>query len=190
MALEDFKPELTYTSFEKFMDNAKTPLQREHLETVVRHSRGEVTADLDTVMATLSDNPEYHEFGVYANTSDDMGPKGLDAVKANYADMVNSGSYVIESKKTRVVVSDYDVVTEGTYRQILPVAVAKKLGFVAGDADEASHYLLTGRTVVFWVFDEAGKATGEDRYVFPTGVSPLSDSDLPANYPAKFRAGN
>jgi len=187
MSLEDFKPELTYTSFEKFMDNAKTPLQRQHLETVVHHSKGEVLANLDMVLETLSADPQYHEFGVYANTSDDMGPKGWDAVMANYTEMVNTGSYVIESKKTRVVVSDYDIVTEGTYRQILPEAVAKKLGFVSGDADGASHYLLTGRTVVFWVFDENDKATGEDRYVFPIGVSPLTDADLPPNYPDKFR---
>jgi len=187
MSLEDFKPELTYTSFEQFMDKAKTPLQRKHLETVVHHSKGEVLADLDAVASTLSANPQYHEFGVYANTTEDMGPKGWDAVMANYTEMVNTGSYVIESKKTRVVVSDHDIVTEGTYRQILPESVAKKLGFVSGDTDAASHYLLTGRTVVFWVFDEDDKATGEDRYVFPTSVTPLSDADLPANYPDKFR---
>src|ERR1700761_1352705 len=106
MALDDFNPDLTYTSFEKFMDNGKTALQREHLETVVRHSRGEVHADLDAVMETLAAAPQYHEDGVYANTSEDMGPKALAAVQANYAEMVNTGSYVIESKKTRVVVSD------------------------------------------------------------------------------------
>jgi hypothetical protein len=187
MSMDDFDPSLTYTSFEKFMDNAKTPLQRAHLETVVHHSKGEVLADLDMVMETLSADPQYHEFGVFASTPDDMGPKGLAAVTANYAEMVETGSYVIESKKTRVVVSDYDIVTEGTYRQILPAAVAKKLGFVTTDIGEANHYLLTGRTVVFWVFDEDGKATGEDRYVFPTGVSPLADDELPPNYPEKFR---
>jgi hypothetical protein len=41
---------------------------------------------------------------------------------------------------------------------------------------------------VFWEFNADGKATGEDRYVFPTSVTPLNDEDLPKDYPAKFRA--
>lgn len=186
--MDDFDAALTYTSFEQHMHKAKTPEQRAHLETVVYHSKGEVLADLDMVMPTLSDDPQYHEYGVFANTSEDTGPKGIEQVKANYAEMVDNGSYVIESKKTRVVVSDAEVVTEGTYRQILTAAVVKKLGYVTDDLADATHYLLTGRTIVFWEFNEDGKALGEDRYVFPTSVTPMNDADLPANYPAKFRA--
>lgn len=188
MALDDFDPALTYTSFEPHMDKATTPQQREHLETVVHHSKGEVLADLDMVMPTLSENPNYHEYGVFANTTEDTGPKGLEQVKANYAEMVSNGSYVIESKKTRVVVSDNEIVTEGTYRQILPAPVAQKLGFAQDGHPGATHFLLAGRTIVFWEFNDEGKALGEDRYVFPTSVTPLSDADLPPNYPAKFRA--
>lgn len=182
----DFRPELTYTSFEPFMDKAVTPQQRQHLETVVHHSKGEVLADLDMVMPTLSEDPSYHEFGVLANTLADTGPKGLDAVKANYAEMVASGSYVIESKKNRVVVSDNEIVTEGTFRQILTAEVARKMGFVQ-DAAGASHYMLSARTIVFWEFDENHKAKGEDRYVLNHQIEPLADSDLPDNYPDQFR---
>jgi hypothetical protein len=189
VSLDDFDAALTYTSFEQHLHKASTPEQRAHLETVVHHSKGEVLADLDMVMPTLSDDPQYHEFGVFATTTEDTGPTGIDQVKANYAEMVENGSYVIESKKTRVVVGDNDVVTEGTYRQILTAPVAKKLGFVKDDdTSEATHYMLTGRTIVFWEFNADGKALGEDRYVFPTGVTPLSDSELPANYPDKFRS--
>lgn len=191
MSLDDFAAELTYTSFASHLHKAKTPKQREHLDLVVHHSKGEVLANLDMVMETLSGDPQYHEFGVFADRYEDTGPKGMDEVKANYADMVANGSYVIESKKTRVVVSDDEIVTEGTYRQIYPAAVADKLGFVKKfGCPEASHYLLTGRTVVFWEFDEDGKAKGEDRYVFPTSLTPLSDDDLPADYPDQFRAGS
>jgi hypothetical protein len=185
--MDDFDAALTYTSFAPHMHKAVTPQQRAHLETVVHHSKGEVLADLDMVMPTLSDDPKYHEYGVFANTTEDTGPKGLDQVKANYAEMVDNGSYIIESKKTRVVVGDNDIVTEGTYRQILTTAVARKLGFVTDDVADATHYLLTGRTVVFWEFDAEGKALGEDRYVFPETVTPMTDADLPASYPEKFR---
>ncbi|TCB97214.1 hypothetical protein E0H26_13155 [Micromonospora zingiberis] len=186
--MKDFRPELTYTSFEPHMHKATTPQQKEHLETVVHHSKGEVLADLDMVLPTLSDNPRYHEYGVFAGTLEDTGPKGLEAVKANYTEMVNNGSYVIESKKNRVVVADNEIVTDGTFRQILTAAVAVKMGFVDPDAtDLSSHYLLSARTVVFWEFDEDGKAKGEDRYVFCHQIEPLAETDLPENYPAQFR---
>jgi hypothetical protein len=188
MSLDDFDAALTYTSFEPFMAKAKTEKQRAHLESVVHHSKGEVLANLDMVMPTLSGDPRYHEYGVFANTVEDTGPKGLAAVKANYAEMVANGSYIIESKKTRVVVADDEIVTEGTYRQIFTAAVAEKLGFATDGAAGASHYLVTARTIVFWEFDDEGKAKGEDRYVFPLSVTPLKDEDLPKDYPAKFRA--
>jgi len=188
--MKDFKPELTYTSFEQHMHKATTPQQKAHLDLVVHHSKGEVLADLDMVLPTLSDNPEYHEFGVFANTVEDTGPKGLDAVRANYTEMVANGSYVIESKKNRVVVSDNEIVTEGTFRQILTADVAKKMGFVPTDSDQSDHYLLKARTVVFWEFNDEGKATGEDRYVFCHEIEPLPEAELPADYPAQFRTQN
>jgi hypothetical protein len=186
--LDDFDAALTYTSFEPHLAKAKTPKQKEHLDTVIYHSKGEVLADLDMVLPTLSDDPQYHEYGVFAGTAEDTGPKGRAEVKANYTEMVANGSYIIESKKTRVVVADDEIVTEGTYRQIFTAAVAKKLGFAKDDSAAATHYLVAARTIVFWEFNEDGKATGEDRYVFPISVTPLSDEDLPKDYPAKFRA--
>jgi hypothetical protein len=94
---------------------------------------------------------------------------------------------VIESKKNRVVVSDDEVVTEGTFRQILTADAAKASGFVAADSEESSHYLLSARSIVIWEFDEDGKAKGEDRYVFNHKIVALPESALPPNYPARFR---
>lgn len=185
--MKDFRPELTYTSFEEHMHKATTPLQLKHLETVVRHSKGEVLADLDMVLPTLSADPNYHEYGVLGNVKGDTGPKGIDEVRANYTEMVNNGSYVIESKKTRVVVSDYDIVTEGTFRQILTAEVARKMGFVDDTSPASPFYVLSARTVVFWKFDEDDKATGEDRYVLDHHIVPLAEAELPDNYPDKFR---
>jgi hypothetical protein len=185
--VKDFQPERTYTSFAAHMHKAKTPLQRKHLETVVHHSKGEVLADLDMVLPTLSDDPRYHEYGVFGNVPGDTGPKGMAAVKANYTEMVNNGSYVIESKKDRVVVADYEIVTEGTFRQILTAEVARKMGIVDGRSPVSSHYVLSARTVVFWEFDENDKAKGEDRYVIDHEIVPISEDELPENYPSQFR---
>lgn len=185
--MKDFRPELTYTSFEEHMHKAVNPLQRKHLETVVHHSKGEVLADLDMVLPTLSADPQYHEYGVFGDRKGDTGPKGIEEVRANYTEMVNNGSYVIESKKTRVVVSDYTIVTEGTFRQILTDAVARKMGFVDDSSPSSSHYVLSARTVVFWEFDEDDLAKGEDRYVIDHHIEPLAEEDLPDNYPSQFR---
>jgi hypothetical protein len=185
--MKDLRPELTYTSFEQHMHKAKTPRQRANLETVMHHSKGEVLADLDMVLPTLSADPQYHEYGVFADTLEDTGPKGMAAVRANYSEMVANGSYVIESKKTRVVVADDEIVTEGTFRQILTAAVAEKMGFVKPDTPQSDFYVLAARTIVFWDFDEEGKAKGEDRAVFCHQLQPLAEEDLPDNYPAQFR---
>jgi hypothetical protein len=185
--VKDFDASLTYTSFEQHMHKAKTAKQLEHLQTVVHHSKGEVLADLTMVLPTLSDDPQYHEFGVIGGTLEDTGPKGLEEVRKNYEAMVSSGSYVIESKKNRVVVADDEIVTEGTFRQILTAEVAKSLNFVPKDADDSDYYLLSARTIVFWEFDEDGKAGGEDRYVLNHKIEPLAESELPTNYPPQFR---
>ena len=182
MSVVDFDAALTYTSFADHMHKAKTPRQKANLETVVHHSKGEVLADLDMVLPTLSNDPQYHEFGVFANTREDTGPKGMAAVRRNYEAMVANGSYVIESKKDRVVVSDDEIVTAGTFRQILSAKVAKELGFVGEDAE--GFFVLSARTVVFWEFDAEGKATGEDRYVMNHSIVPIAREDLPAHYPA------
>jgi len=190
MNLKNFDAKLTYSSFDDHLHKATTPKQREHLNTVIHHSKGEVLADLSMVMPTLSDNPQYHEFGVFANTFEDTGPKGVEQVRKNYEAMVANGSYVIESKKNRVVVSDDEVVTEGTFRQILTSDVAKTMGFVPKNSTESDHYLLSARTIVFWKFDKDGKACGEDRFVFQHRIEPLAEADLPPNYPPQFRKKN
>lgn len=175
----------TWTSFEKFKDRAKTPRQAQLLQTVVDHSRAEVAGDLDGVMATLTEDPSYHDYGVYPGVVGDTGPKGLKAVLGLYEAMVDCGSYVIESQKHRVIVDDDRLVSEGTFRQILPAAAAHAQGFV--DADATGYFMVVARTVVFWEFDEAGKARGEDRYVFVQSVDPLPVEDLPADYPNRLR---
>jgi hypothetical protein len=186
--MKDFDPALTWTSFAQHMHKARTPRQRANLETVVYHSRGEVLANIDMVLETLAEDPQYHEYGVYADTFEDTGPKGREQVLAMYNGMVGNGSYVIESKKDRVVVSDDEIVTSGTFRQVLTAEVAKTLRFIPEGENAHDHYLLSARTIVFWQFDENGKATGEDRFVLHHRIEPLPEDQLPADYPERFRA--
>lgn len=182
-----FDASLTYTSYEPHMHKAKTERQRRQLASVVAHAKGEVQGDLGPVLESLCADPQYHEYGVFANVPGDTGPKGWDAVVKNYEDMVETGSYVIESIKDRLVIDDEEIVTDGRYRQILPASVAKSMGYVAEDDDSSRHYVLSGITVVFWKFDEEGKALGEDRYVLDKSIEPLAPEDLPDDYPDRLR---
>ncbi|HEY1966773.1 MAG TPA: hypothetical protein VGH89_02395 [Pseudonocardia sp.] len=176
----------TWSSFEQFRDRASTPRQAQILQTVIDHSRAEVGGDLDGIMVTLVDEPRFHDHGVYPGVVEDTGPKGRRAVVDNYQAMVDNGSYVIESRKERVIIDDDRLVTEGSFRQILTAPVARAMGFVNTDA--TGFFLVHARTVVFWEFDQAGKAHGEDRYVFVQSVEPLAKEDLPDNYPQRLLA--
>ncbi|WAH97732.1 hypothetical protein [Arthrobacter sp. MMS18-M83] len=183
----NFDASLTYTSYEPHMHKAQNERQRRQLDAVVLHAKGEVLADLSLVIPSLCADPQYHEYGVFANVLGDTGPKGMEAVVANYEHMVESGSYVIESIKDRLMISDDEIMSDGSYRQILTSAVAKELGFVAEDDESSRHYMLSGRTVVFWKFDDEEKALGEDRYVVDRRIEPLDAEDLPADYPDRLR---
>jgi hypothetical protein len=161
--------------------------QKQVLELVIEHARGEVLADMDMIMPTLCPDPQYHDFGVIPGRFDDTGPKGWDAVEKNYRQMFDNGSYFIESSKDRAVLTDDTLVTEGVLRQILTEPVARAAGFLADDTPSSSYYLVTARQIVFWGFDAEGKAIGEDRYVLAYNVEPLADSELPASYPDRLR---
>lgn len=180
-----FDAQQTWTSFEKFKGRATTPRQAQILQTVIDHSRAEVAGDIPGVLKTLTDNPEYHDYGVFKGVPTDTGPKGLPAVSSLYSAMVDNGSYVIESQKHRVIVDDERLVSEGTFRQVLTADAARAMGHAGPEAE--GYFMVIARTVVFWEFDEAGRAKGEDRYVFVQSIEPLAAEDLPENFPERLR---
>ncbi len=183
--LSDFDSSLTYTSYYKFRDKCQNERQRQNLETVIRHSKGEVEGDISEVMPTLMPDPQYHEYGIFVKKHGDRGPKGSAAVQANYEEMVRNGSYVIESDKHRVVIADDEIVVEASYRQVIPKPVALKMELDGVD-DEHDFYVLFARTIVFWDFDEDGLCS-EDRYVTDHRLVAIDESQLPPNFPAHLR---
>ncbi len=183
--MKDFDAALTWSSFEQHRAAAKTPRAIRNFETVVKHSKAEVEADLDTIFETLVDEPNYYDYGVVVGAGD-TGPKGMAAVRKNYETMVQNGSYVIESRKDKVIVDDTRLVSEGSFRQVLNAEAAKAQNLVPDDA--TGFFLVTARTAVFWEFDDDGRALGETRYVVPQKIEPLDEADLPAHYPAHLRS--
>ncbi len=164
------------------IDRTENVRHRKMLETVRAHLAAEVAASLDALMATLVADPQYHLWG----NGVDGGPKGADAVRSYYAQLVEDKRGYLEFDIDRIVCDDDTVVTEGWYKALNRGAVARKMGFVVDDDD--AHYLVTRRIVLVWPFNAAGEMLGEDGYgtVDPLSARKLDHSELPAEYLGLF----
>jgi hypothetical protein len=180
----DFDQSLSWQNLEVRLARTTDPRHRKMIETVIAHAKAESYGDVDGLMATLSDDPQYH----FWSGGNDWGPKGRDAVRAFYEDFVASGAGFFESVKVRVVVDDDTVVTESAMRGIVPGAVARARGCDVPDLD--GHYYVTARTAIFWPFDAAGELIGEDSYGSsdPRVCERVPDDELPAEYVAMLGA--
>jgi hypothetical protein len=150
---------------------------RRNLETVIAHSKAEAAPDLDGLMKTLVADPRYHLWfdGV------DTGAKGWDNVRQFYIDFLATKTNILEYNVERIVVDDFCVVTEGTYRAIFPGSYAESIGMSVDDV--SADYLMETRLVVFWPCDANGLLLGEDSYSSGTGkLTKLSSADLPPEY--------
>ena len=154
----DFDQSRCWIDLEKHLVGIEGPRQRQLLGVVIEHVKAEVDRSVDRLMATLVDDPAYH-FWVGGR---DVGPKGRDGIRAYYEDFVAGGGAVFESRKDRVIVDDHTVSHEGPVRNLVPGSVAKRRGYTVPDA--SAHYLVRFRNCVWWSFDDAGLALGEDSY--------------------------
>jgi hypothetical protein len=180
----EFDQTISWQRIEERLARTTNPRHRKMLQTVIDHARAEAHGDVDGLMATLVEDPQYH----FWSNGQDWGPKGRDGVRAFYEDFVASGAGFFESFKPRIVVDDETVVTECVMRGLVPGAIARQRGYDVPDAD--GHYVVTARTAIFWPFDEAGELIGEDSY----GSSDVRDfeqvaeEDLPPAYVAMLEA--
>jgi SnoaL-like domain len=152
------------------------------LATVAEHLRAESTADVDKLLATLVEHPDYHLW----SGGRDVGPKGRDGVLGYYRQLVEDRRQILEFDVDRIVVDDDTVVTEGWIRAINRGHVARNRGWEVDD--EQASYLVTQRVVIFWPFDEEGRMLGEDGYATwdPQGARKLAEEELPDAYRRLF----
>ena len=180
----EFDQSITWQALEERLARTTNPRHRQMLQTVIDHAKAESSGDVDGLMATLGDDPQYH----FWSGGNDWGPKGYDGVRAFYEDFVASGAGFFESRKPRIVVDDDNVVTESVMRGIVPGAIAQQRGYDIPDVN--GHYIVTARTAIFWPFDEAGTLIGEDSYGSSdvTDFQRVPDDELPAEYVAMLEA--
>ena len=179
-----FDQTISWRGLEERLARTTNPRHRMMLETVIQHAKVESHGDVDGLMATLGDNPQYHFWG----GGKDWGPKGREGVRAYYEGFVASGAGFFESEKVRVVVDDENVVTESAMRQLVPGRITLERGYDIPDPD--GHYVVYARTAIFWPFDESGTLIGEDSYGSSDNTvwEQVPTDELPAEYVAMLDA--
>jgi hypothetical protein len=164
------------------LDRTDDQRERAMLTTVRDHLQAEADVDVDRLVSTLSEQPNYHLW----NAGHDIGPDGFDGVLAYYQDLVAVKRHILEFDIERIVIDHETVVTEGWIRALNLGSVARARGWIVDDDD--ATYLVTQRVVIFWPFDAEGRMTGEDGYANfdPHAARKLADEELPDAYRELF----
>lgn len=152
---------------------------RTMLKRMLEHAHHEHQGNLDGLMATLGPATDYH----FWQLTGDVGPKGLDGVRAYYSHLVESNAHILEFDCQRLVVDDDCIVIEGILTMIQPGAFLAENPMAADFADPAKSYLFRMRNVIFWPFDEDLFIIGEDSYTGgPMEIRELANDELPQPY--------
>jgi len=156
-------PNKTWKLVEQRLSEESDPTRRRNLELVLAHMKAEARADIEGVVATLSERPRYVMHDDPENPI--MNPDGSkDAVRKFYdLTIVQTGAHRLELDCDRVIVDEKGVLTEGIMRMAYPGATLRAMGIEVDDAD--AYYLYETRMAVVWPVDaDEGKLVGEETY--------------------------
>ncbi|MEE2672958.1 MAG: nuclear transport factor 2 family protein [Myxococcota bacterium] len=168
----EFDPDASWGALERRMESEKDPRRRQLLQQVRDHMKTEISGQLEALMATLVDEPQYHFRGL----GFDMGPKGRQNVHSFYKDMIAGGGNRFHFDIRRIVVDENSVVTEGFMRSVTAGAdlIASGVGEVNGEpVDPAGRYVGENLILTVWPADEDGRLVGEDIWFGTTPNSKL-----------------
>jgi hypothetical protein len=179
-------PNNTWTLVEERLSTETDPILRQNLALVLEHMKCEARADIEGVVATLTDKPVY----VMHDSPDDvlMNPNGSkDAVRAFYdATIVQTGAHRLELDCQRVIVDKDAVFTEGIMRMAYPGKTLSAIGVEVDDPD--AYYLYEVRMGIVWPVDRAaGKLVGEESYTGGDGFAGIADRKLSESEIAELR---
>ncbi len=156
-----FDPDQSWAALEQRMETEKDPRRRSLLAQVRDHMCAEISGQLEPLMATLVDEPQYHFRGL----GFDMGPKGRSNVFEFYKGMIANGAHRFMFDIQRIVVDEHSVVTEGLMRAVTKGSDLIESGIkeVEGQAVDAdSRYVSENLILTVWPADDDGRIIGED----------------------------
>ena len=156
-------PNNTWKLVEKRLAAETDPVRRRNLSLVLDHMKSEAQADVEGVVATLTQSPTYI---IHSNPDDPvLNPTGSrDAVRGFYdKTIVQTGAHRLEFACDRVIVDESSVFTEGVMRQAYPGKTLQAMGIEVDDPD--AYYLTEYRMGVVWPVDPVEeRLTGEEVY--------------------------
>ena len=170
-------PSIALQEYEKHLLTLSSPRHRSMLETLIEHVRTVLVGDLDGVMATMVDEPEFSTW----SSRGDVGPKGGATVRAGYAAaFARPGGAITNqvNKIERIVIDDDTIALELTETRIWPAAAARSSGY-AIPAAEIGYFAVRRRCAVMIPFDENALIRGEMNFGFGWGVDPDSFERVP-----------
>lgn len=172
------EPQRSFARVDEAIANAPSPRQRAILENYREHMAAEIDGDVDRIMATQVDEPEYHIWGQGVG---DTGPKGQAEVRAFYQDIMDNDRNVLEYEIEKIFCTDDQLFHEGTLRIVFPGKALAGFGMPIDDVD--AWYLYSYRTAAIFPYAEDGRAIGEDVYsdgpMNMDRIEKLSEDELP-----------
>lgn len=160
---------------EELLAQARTPRERAMLEDYLRHAVMEFIGRHREAIDSARTVPDVHyKFLVDGQYSE---IDGIEAVLATYDMVMGNGAHVAVFEDTRMAVADWGLTTYAVWNQYLPGAF-----LAAGGAevdDPAATYLVRVPAVLFFLYDEEGRFTGEQLFeVGPREVRKLDPSEV------------
>ncbi|MDE0115093.1 MAG: nuclear transport factor 2 family protein [bacterium] len=158
-------PNKTWRLVEERLEAETDPRRRHVLELVLDHMKCEAQADIEGVVATLSEKPQYI---IWTNPDDPIASPGgsRDAIRGFYdRSIVQTGAHRLEFDCDRVIVDDDAVFTEGLMRMAYPGRTLAAMGIEVPDAD--SYYIAQSRMGIVWPVDPhdpEARLRGEEVY--------------------------
>jgi hypothetical protein len=157
---------------DELLESETNDWRRQMLSQLKEHVQAECGGDLEALMATLVDDPNFHNW----TASEDSGPKGYDNLREFYSNLIGSGSNQFEYRIERIVIGDDTLVTEGEIKVPFRGSMLQAMGITS--AKPGAFYATRGRTVTFWPFSKDGRIMGEDIYSMTTDFTDAEEVNL------------
>ena len=158
-------PNKTWRLVAEKLEAETNPRRRHVLELVLAHMKCEAQADIEGVVATLSEKPQYI---IWSNPDDPIASPGgdRDAIRGFYdRSIVQTGAHRLEFDCDRVIADDDAVFTEGVMSMAYPGRTLEAMGIEVPDVD--SYYLAQARMGIVWpvdLDDPEARLRGEEVY--------------------------
>ena len=172
----------TWAKVEERLASESDPELRRNLELLLQHMKAEASLDMDSLMATVSDDALYQNFA----PTGQYDLVGKAAVRKFYEDFAASGAHRLHLDIDRLVVDRHCILTEGIMRMAYPGRTLLAMGIEVDDPD--AFYLFETHMAVIWPIGPDGLFIGEDSYVGDNGFDGIADRKIDLAEVVEYRS--